>query len=552
MKFTNKLFKIQAKISLPVFILMGSVCRLDASELPLHDVSREACPACKGLGFVQVSGAFNPTAKKLSSSEGLIHSLRALGVSSRMFASGRGGRGRGGAGRGFVRQEVLQSTTGEVFPLNTVQTEVSYVQESPKTPDVQGSPKTPLCFSKIHTQDLPKGVSPGDMADLLNPSGTRQGLSNVKKTLCHKSPVTNKSSVTFTVDADEEVLSPGVRAEMQCEVAEAKSDGSAMVPHGQRLDFSDGLTEERALVSGDAVSSFFAPDSILTASSNDVITLRVGERDVETSIDAMLAKIDVGDANKGLTYLVHYAACMQLDEDDRNEYLEQLLELPDFSGQTIESALSFLQTKVFSAADLVPGFLKSLVQKDRKYSALVQRYYDESQAVAGQASLVLLQNSMLKNTNQALMQSLRHAFNDSELSKMFAADSTEILCFNTSEWSTAQFSQCLQFIVNQFIESQKTNAVLGKNNEKLADTISELSSQQKSLTQIGQTLSVTMEKIVNEKSELDLELKAMRAERENWREKELAFEQLKLENVRLKQENEHLKSYSSSVDSARK
>ena len=33
MKFSNKLFKNKAKISLPVFILMGSFCRLEAMEV---------------------------------------------------------------------------------------------------------------------------------------------------------------------------------------------------------------------------------------------------------------------------------------------------------------------------------------------------------------------------------------------------------------------------------------------------------------------------------------------------------------------------------------
>ncbi|MES2607379.1 MAG: hypothetical protein V4544_01390 [Pseudomonadota bacterium] len=467
MKFSNKLFKIQAKISVSAFILIGSVCHLGASDdLSAGEFDERLLTGVSSFG-TPVQGRSEFKAAGYSSKGNHRDSLDSVSSQSpvhvRQLKKNIGNQQQGkveefARPRNINRQEkpsVVANPSGglerSLSVLNNPQLITNALAKKVRGDEGRGrdggrgrgsgserawsKQKTPeVLFDAVYSGNKQNRNSPGFFGRVGYSSNPNQGTLSVGETLLFTSPI--KSPVKEISPRKESV------GKALLERLSHESEG-AVVLHGR----------------GDALA-------VLTAKSSDEITLHVAGKDRKTTIEQMVASVDVTDANKQLSFQKHYFHCLKLSEVDRTAYLELLLAKPEFKGQTLKTAWKFLQESADSAYTSLRGFFMAGNLRDKMHAEFIRNILAESQTVISQ--------------NQTLVTTLRQAYatsSSSAISKEFAANPTGVLSLDTSEWTTSQFSKCIEFIVNQFVGSQETTNIQAKSMNKLITTFSKRSDE---------------------------------------------------------------------------
>lgn len=451
MKFSHKLFKIQAKMSLPVFVLMGSICHLGAMDLddlerhvydsasagtPVQDkdakrlsvssdasltpkspvvtrVAHNVLPDGNGGDALRRAVRFQdvrnkekrftyPKAVQNEKSDAAFspefeRNLKRAAVRERLFK-----RFKDNEREEAIRREALQREAAEKSSQSSSgQAAALHELGNVSSPDVN--------HEEQYKPYLERGYnSPGDMSDFVNPKAS----ANAKKTQFHKSPKGSNGNGGDAVmeEAVEEVLSPSVRQKTGIDAA--SNQGAMVSCVGERLDFGDEYGEALALVDGDNSSSFFESDSILAARPNDTITLQILKKgevvDVETTMSDLLKPVEVADVSNDLTSVKLFFQYLTADTEERVDKVKKLKKR--YPAVKDDQLADHLQSEAIAAFSRVPDFLLNLVRQSKYDKSALTRYVKGTQDVFAYMADLEQQNIKLKKKTVSLNEDMMSAF----------------------------------------------------------------------------------------------------------------------------------------------
>ncbi len=507
MKFSHKLFKIQAKMSLTVFILMGSVCHLGALEGELssrdefsngdeirsrstwrvrYDEKHADDSSDKVDESVQDELASSPNAVPVRSvvKKSLarvlaefrrneeVDSSNAKNLQFRQRLLDRAARNA--AGRGEQRR-VSQSSFGHREVLND---------------PVTGSPIVHFGFEDQYNPHLKIGFSsPGDMSDTVNP---QEGVSSRKKTSLHKSPRSPLEQVIDSVlDAAIERNSPKkspvrkmqyedeiIEAESMSPQSSKKSPGSAgLNTHrspvyeavGRNLLAAvkyDGMRlepDEGALVTYGATRPVYEVERQLERVQKSKRELQLlHEKSLADEAALANAKpVDITQTNQDLKYGVRLEEYEATPLEERPKFIKKLVKFyngkPGFEGVTKDNVLDLLRSKMVGAMTRAHATMTQLCSAENA-SANSDKASKKKIIQAAEQGLSVIDT--LEDVASKLIEE-REAINSELALRVYRDDVLTVLTGNNVVGSSTDLKRMdpmalLEIIANQYLQSTRT------------------------------------------------------------------------------------------------